>query len=95
MSETSSSGLGSFAPREPRPTWHRLTAVPLKNGTVAKKSAALSAGRSSISVEVEPSYLTLELRNIEQVTRQQRLGGARKAELIDTRPKKRRARGGA
>jgi site-specific DNA-methyltransferase (adenine-specific) len=64
-------------------------------GTGSTAIAALSAGRSSISVEIEPSYLALALRNIEQVTRQQRLVGARKAELIDTRPKKRRARGGA
>ena len=64
-------------------------------GTGSTAIAALSAGRSSISVEIEPSYLTLALRNIEQVARQQRLVGARRAELIDTRPKKRRARGGA
>jgi modification methylase len=64
-------------------------------GTGSTAIAALSAGRSSISVEIEPSYLTLALRNIEQVTRQQRLVGARKAELIDTRPNKRRARGRA
>jgi site-specific DNA-methyltransferase (adenine-specific) len=63
-------------------------------GTGSTAIAALSAGRSSISVEIEPSYLTLALRNIEQVTRQQRLVGARKAELIDDRPKERRARGG-
>jgi site-specific DNA-methyltransferase (adenine-specific) len=64
-------------------------------GTGSTAIAALSAGRSSISVEIEPSYLTLALRNIEQVTRQQRLSGAKKAELIDTRHNKRRARGGA
>jgi site-specific DNA-methyltransferase (adenine-specific) len=64
-------------------------------GTGSTAIAALSAGRSSISVEIEPSYLTLALHNIEQVTRQQRLVGARKAEVIDTRIKKRRARGGA
>ena len=64
-------------------------------GTGSTAIAALSAGRSSISVEIEPSYLTLALRNIEQVARQQRLVGAGKAELIHTHPKKRRARGGA
>jgi predicted methyltransferase len=45
-------------------------------GTGSTAIAALSAGRSSISVEIEPSYLTLALRNIEQVTRQRRLVGA-------------------
>ena len=62
-------------------------------GTGSTAIAALSLGRSSISVEIEPSYLTLALRNIEQVARQQRLVGARKAKLIDTR-QRRRARGG-
>lgn len=48
-------------------------------GTASTGVAAISAGRSSISVEVEPSYFELAKRRLKQVAGQGRLIGATRA----------------
>jgi modification methylase len=51
-------------------------------GTGSTTIAAISAGRNSIGIEVEPSYVKLAGTNIAQALRQKRMFGATEAELI-------------
>lgn len=52
--------------------------------------AAIAAGRNSISIEIEPSFIEIAERNIQAVARQRRLAGATKSELIVHKPRKKR-----
>src|SRR5262249_9669037 len=55
-------------------------------GTGSTAVAAINAGRNSISLEIEPSYVTMARRNIQKALRQPRTTGAISAQLTgDTR----------
>src|SRR5262249_876687 len=56
-------------------------------GTGSTAVAAVGAGRNSISVEIEPTYVTLAQQNIMKEIDQLRFCGAVKVELL-TPPKK-------
>jgi modification methylase len=59
-------------------------------GTGSTAIAAIAAGRNSISVEIEPTYIELAERNIQAAVSQRRLEGATKAELVAHKPRKKR-----
>jgi len=60
-------------------------------GTGSTAVAAVIAGRNSISLDIEPTYIEIATRNIEKAIRQRRVVGAVKAELVaDTKSEKRR-----
>jgi modification methylase len=51
-------------------------------GTGSTAIAAITAGRNSVSVEIEPSYVEMARRNIDGAIRQGRMFGAVDAELV-------------
>jgi site-specific DNA-methyltransferase (adenine-specific) len=60
-------------------------------GTGSTSIAAVAAGRNSISLDIERTYVETASRNIEKAIRQRRVVGAVKAELIiDTKSEKRK-----
>jgi modification methylase len=52
--------------------------------------AAIAAGRNSISIEIEPSFIEIAERNIQAAVNQRRLAGATKSELVVHKPRKKR-----
>jgi DNA modification methylase len=63
-------------------------------GTGSTALAAISAGRNSISLDIEPAYIEIARKNIEKMVREKRVVGARDADLItEGRAKERSARG--
>lgn len=57
-------------------------------GTGSTAIAALNAGRNSILLDIEPTYVSIARDNIRKVLKQDRLVGAASAELITDRRKK-------
>ncbi len=51
-------------------------------GTGSTALAAISAGRNSILLDIEPAYVETARKNIEKAVREKRLVGARDAHLI-------------
>jgi modification methylase len=63
-------------------------------GTGSTSQAAISAGRNSISLDIEPTYVEIARKNLEKVKREKRAVGALHANLItEGRIERRSARG--
>lgn len=51
-------------------------------GTGSTAVAAMNAGRNSVNVEIEPSYLRLAYERVLSASRQKRMTGATRAEVM-------------
>lgn len=59
-------------------------------GTGSTAVAAISAGRHSLSCDIEPTYIEIATKNIEKAVAQKRLVGATDAEIILEKSRKRK-----
>jgi DNA modification methylase len=59
-------------------------------GTGSTAVAAIAAGRNSITIEIEPSFIEIAERNIQAAANERRLSGATESELVVQRPRKKR-----
>jgi site-specific DNA-methyltransferase (adenine-specific) len=59
-------------------------------GTGSTALAAIGVGRSSISIDIEPTYIKIARKNLEKAVRQKRMVGAQHATLIIEKPPNRR-----